>query len=193
MTDKITLKLTTDIFKLSDYSPSNVTIYDKDGQVLLKEPSLMAFLKSTKNVIAIGNDAYGVVERVQTEMESFNQLNSETKQKTLDTLKKLRVNINDFNPDNIIVGSPLQNGVVADLIAARKLFRYLTQKAFGYHLFKPHIVICNPGEVTSVMRDMLIAVMIDVGCKSAMFINKSYNEVRHEIPSKCKFVVEIEY
>ena len=198
--NKITLNKTTDIYKLKKYAPSYIIIYDTDGQVLLKELSLVAFNTFTNKVLAIGNEAEGI-DDVRVQIELFKQLDEDVQQKTLRELRKLNnlknldQSIEAFvNPDGVLVGSPLQNGVVADLIVAEIMFKYFVSKTLLYtrfFWFKPHIAICNPGEVTSAMHDIYIALFLEVRCRSVTFLNKSYKEARCDIPSKCKFIVEI--
>ena len=200
--NKITLNKTTDIQKLKNYAPSCVIIYDSDGQVLLKELSLVAFNTFTNKVLVIGNEAEGI-DDVRVQIELFKQLDEAVQQQTLRELrkknkfniKKLAQSIEELiHPDAVLVGSPLQNGVVADLIAAKIMFRYFIGKTLfssSFFGFKPHIAICNPGEVTSAMHDVFIALFLEAGCRSVTFFNKSCEEARYDIPSKCKFIVEI--
>ena len=75
------------------------------------------------------------------------------------------------DPENIVVMSPLRQGMVADFAVAEKLFSMLLLKALGKRpLLKPAVVVCAPKGITEVEKKaMEDALIVGGGAKEILF------------------------
>jgi len=180
--------------RFKNYAPSIIKIYDRDGHVLLEETSLVAVsVKAGKEygIVALGNE-------VAENLELFDMNSPAAKAAREEALRDPRLKRywkdiarDDFIVD-ITVGSPLRNGVIAEVGLSHRMFRYfLTKtKVLGWFV-KPCIAVCAPVEMTEVESMALTNVMLTAGTRDVLIFEKLYREVAHEIPRKYKATIEI--
>lgn len=90
--------------------------------------------------------------------------------------------------DNLIVMSPLRQGIVEDFMAAGKLFSLLFTKALGKRLFlkkRPAVVLCVPKGITPVeqvaIKDMML---FHVRPSEILIVDTPAEEFIREFPEK---------
>ena len=156
--------------------PSSITIYDTNGCILAHELSLMAIIKKfdPPGVLVIGNEAALVPERLQ----NLRNISDENK----------------LDAKDVIIGSPLRNGIIVDTIMSQHIFRYLLRSVNAIRLFglvKPNIAVCTLNQMTSAESEILVATLVNAGCKSVVVFQKSFENARDDILKKYKFILEI--
>lgn len=104
------------------------------------------------------------------------------------------------NMEDIVVISPLRQGMVIDYVAAWKLFSYLLQKAMGKRpiLKKPAMAVCVPKGITPVEQKALEDVLTIAGAKELFFseipVEEFLGEFSEKYPKefqKCKITIAI--
>ena len=177
MTESITVKFRDiNISELTKNQPSNITIYDSSGHILINELSLLAIIKGLEpsGILALGNEAKLVSERLQ----NSNNILVEHK----------------IGASDIAIGSPLRDGVIADIRGSYNIFRYLLQSIKAIHpfgLIRPSVAVCTLSKMTSVEHDIMVSTLVQSGCKDIIIFNKSFQDAQYDIPNKYKFIIEI--
>lgn len=104
------------------------------------------------------------------------------------------------NMEDIVVISPLRQGMVIDYVVAWKLFSYLLQKAMGKRpiLKKPAMAVCVPKGITPVEQKALEDVLTIAGVKELFFseipVEEFLGEFSEKYPKefqKCKITIAI--
>ncbi len=81
------------------------------------------------------------------------------------------------DPENIVVISPLRQGMIADFMVAEKLFSMLLIKALGKRpLLKPAVAVCVPKGITEVEKKAMDDALILGGAKEILFADTSAEE-----------------
>lgn len=91
------------------------------------------------------------------------------------------------NTEDIVVVSPLRQGMVIDYVAAWKLFSYLLQTAMGKKrpfLRRPAVAVCMPKGITPVEKKVLEDVLMIAGAKELFFSEISIEEFLGEFSEK---------
>ncbi|PNV63892.1 hypothetical protein C0033_00745 [Clostridium sp. chh4-2] len=90
------------------------------------------------------------------------------------------------NPqENILVSSPLRQGIVADYMVAVKLFSYLLNKAFGKKTFrKPAVAVCVPKGISEVEKRAAEDVMHQAGAGEVMIADIPLEQFVEEMSIK---------
>ena len=176
--------------RFTEYSPSVIKIYNKEGHVILEDISLVAIKPQDGLIVGIG-------EEVRENRESFD-INSPKRLEMNEMVMndpKLYKKYGEFINTVVLVGSPLKNGTIAELEISKRMFMYFLYKAKifkpFYKLFKPRIAVCVPVEKTDVEAKVLREVMLSLGAKDVLIFEKPYSAVVQEIPSKCSIIIEI--
>lgn len=88
--------------------------------------------------------------------------------------------------ENIVVMSPLRQGMVADALAAQKLFSGLVVRALGKKPFlKPPVVVCVPKGITEVEKRAITDVLVwGAGAKEVLVADTPAMEFIKEFPEK---------
>lgn len=91
------------------------------------------------------------------------------------------------NMEDIVVTSPLHQGIVADFTIAVKLFSYLLIKAIGKKpiLKKPAVAVCIPKGITEVELVALQDVLTMARVKDLFVTDHPMEEFLKEFPEKC--------
>lgn len=91
------------------------------------------------------------------------------------------------NMEDIVVTSPLHQGIVADYVVAVKLFSYLLIKAIGKKpiLKKPAVAVCVPKGITHVELVALHDVLMMARVKELFVTDHPMEEFLREFPEKC--------
>lgn len=89
--------------------------------------------------------------------------------------------------EDIVVTSPLRQGIVADYVVAVKLFSYLLIKAIGKKpiLKKPAVAVCVPKGITHVELVALHDVLMMARVKELFVTDHPMEEFLREFPEKC--------
>lgn len=104
------------------------------------------------------------------------------------------------DPENIVVMSPLRQGMIADFTVAEKLFSMLLMKALGKRpLIKPSVAVCVPGGITEVEKKALEdALILGGGAKEILFADTpaeiftdEFFEKCSEPYTRCKIIIDI--
>ncbi len=92
----------------------------------------------------------------------------------------------DKNMEDLVVISPLRQGIVADFTVAVKLFSYLLKKALGKKpIFKkPAVAVCVPKGITAVELVALQDVLMIAGAKELIVTDHPMEEFLREFPEK---------
>jgi len=118
-----------------DLGTSSIIVWVRGQGVVLREPSVVALSRRTKQTIAVGEQARQMLGRAS---------------------------------ENIIACRPLQQGVVANFTAARRMLSYLFDRVCGFRrLFKPHVALCVPCAATAVESRAVIEAAMAAGAKRA--------------------------
>ena len=163
------------ILKFTDYAPSIITVYDKDGYKLMKELSLLVINTKNNTVLAIGIEA-------ESALENAKAINEDERLK------------HGFILEDFIKGSPFRYGAVADIYWASVMFRHclIHIKAYSYFKFRqPNIAVCAPIDMTQVELNALVESVHLAGTKKVLIIEEPYEKVTYDIPSMYKYVIEI--
>lgn len=89
------------------------------------------------------------------------------------------------NMENILMISPLRQGMIADYTVAVSLFTHLLYKALGKKpLRKPAIAICVPDNITEVEKKTISDLFIQIGARELMFIDFPIEQYMSEMPEK---------
>lgn len=77
-------------------------------------------------------------------------------------------------PSNIVAIRPLRDGVIADYEVTEAMLRYFINRVYGrnWRIFRPHVMICVPAEVTSVEKRAIIEAALSAGAKRANLIEE---------------------
>ncbi|MDQ7824806.1 MAG: rod shape-determining protein [Candidatus Eremiobacteraeota bacterium] len=77
-------------------------------------------------------------------------------------------------PSNIVAIRPLRDGVIADYEVTEAMLKYFINRVCGkgWRLFRPHVMICVPAEVTSVEKRAVIEAALSAGAKRASLIEE---------------------
>lgn len=176
--------------KFAKYSPSVIKIYDREGRIVLEEISLVAMLPHDGSIVGIGKE-------VRENPESFDNDSPkrlEMKEKVMND-PILYKKFGEFVNTDILVGSPLKNGTIAELEISKRMFMYFLHKAkvfkLFYKFFKPRIAVCVPVEKTDVETKVLRDIMLSLGAKDVLVFEKLYSDVVQDIPSKYGIIIEI--
>lgn len=166
-------------YKYAKYKPSIITIFNQEGDVLLKEPSLLAVKIQNDCILALGEEAKTVIEQIED-------------MRVNPPLKNGVVVDFDLSSENVIVGSPLKNGTIADYDLASKMFKYFLNKVNGHSLFKrPRIAVCAPVDMTQVEHKAIYETILNIGAKSVLIIEKPFGKAIRDIPYSYKIIIEI--
>ncbi len=77
-------------------------------------------------------------------------------------------------PGNIIAIRPLRDGVIADFDVTESMLKYFIKKAQERRrLFRPRVVVCVPGETTSVEQKAVVEAVMRTGARSAYLIEET--------------------
>lgn len=84
---------------------------------------------------------------------------------------------------SVEVKSPLRQGMIADYLAANRMFSHMLQKAFGKrHFFKPHIAVGGiPETITEVEKKALEDLMYQIGARTLTIFECSYEKFQKEL------------
>ena len=89
------------------------------------------------------------------------------------------------NMEDIMVLSPLHQGMIADYLAARELFSCLFRKALGKKpIIKPPVAVCVPKGMTSVDKKAMEDAVIYVGASELLLSDVPMEEFIREFPDK---------
>ncbi|MBI5420873.1 MAG: rod shape-determining protein [Parcubacteria group bacterium] len=75
-------------------------------------------------------------------------------------------------PDDIGAYKPLKDGVIADYYITRSMLKYFINKATGFTLFKPEVVISVPAGITSTERRAVINAAEEAGAKTVYVVKE---------------------
>lgn len=168
-----------DKYKFANYKPSIITIYNQDGYVLLKELSLFAINIQNGCILAVGEEAQTVIKQID-DMWANHPLQNDAALEF------------DLTSEDVIVGSPLKNGTIADFDWASKMFKYFLYKVNGLSRFKrPRIAVCVPVDMTQVEHKALEELILSIGAKSVLIIEEPFERAIRDIPSSYKIIIEI--
>ena len=135
-----------DVFNedLPGYPPCMITFYDQDGNVLLKEPSLVA-QRADYLLVAIGNEVHNVIAESEASGEK-----------------------------GLMIGSPFKGAVVAHYDKARIVVRYLWHRTGKRSRFFKHRVLAYVPEVelTQVEARALDNLLMAVGASQVHIVSK---------------------
>lgn len=93
--------------------------------------------------------------------------------------------------ENIVVVSPLRQGMVVDYLAARELFCHLVVEALGKKPFrKPAVAICVPKGITTIEKKAIEDIMFPVA-REVFIADIPAEEFIREFPQKFKVIVGI--
>lgn len=94
----------------------------------------------------------------------------------------------------VMVFSPLKQGIVADYMAALMLFRSLLQKISAHKLlFKPGIAVCTPAGITEVEHKAFEDVFYQAGAKKVLISVEPAEKLMQSLPDSYGVIVEIVY
>lgn len=89
------------------------------------------------------------------------------------------------NREDIVVESPLHQGVVADFPVAVAFFRWLWKSTLGKkRIVRPAVAICAPRGITMVDKKALEEVMIDAGAGKVFFTDILVEEYIRKAPEQ---------
>lgn len=89
------------------------------------------------------------------------------------------------NTENILIISPLQQGMIVDYTVAVSLFTHLLYKALGKKpLRKPAIAICVADNITEVEKKIMSDLFIQIGARELMFIDFPIEQYMSKMPEK---------
>lgn len=98
----------------------------------------------------------------------------------------------DNENSNILVFSPLKQGVIADYTASQKIFSHLLHKAAGQKWFvKPKIAVCIPVDSTEVEKKAFLDAFYQSGAKEVFLSEEPAGTLNQTLPSSYRFIVEI--
>ena len=119
---------------------ANTLISEKGRGVVIREPSVIAQDKYSKQIIAIGKSAKEMLGRT---------------------------------PENLEAIEPLNNGVIADFTATKKMLKFFVDKACQKYIFaKPRIVVGVPLGVTEVEESAVEEAVIEAGAREVFLIEE---------------------
>lgn len=96
------------------------------------------------------------------------------------------------NNDNILLLSPLKNGVIADYAVAQIMFKQLLQKNGVLHgIMKPKIAVCIPVDLTEVERKAFTEAFHQAGAKEITLSEVSHEETNQTLSASYGVLVEI--
>lgn len=75
-------------------------------------------------------------------------------------------------PENIIAYRPMKDGVIADYRVTEAMLRYFMNKALGFNIIKPEVMISVPAGVTSTERRAVVEAAIKAGAKNAYVVKE---------------------
>ena len=76
-------------------------------------------------------------------------------------------------PENILAIRPLKDGVISDFDMTEEMIRHFINKVIGRSfLFRPHVMICIPAEITDVQRRSVQSVAEQAGAKKVDLIEE---------------------
>ncbi len=76
-------------------------------------------------------------------------------------------------PGHIVAVRPMSDGVIADYTTTQKMLAYLFAKVLGRRrLFKPHVLVCVPSQVTSVEKRAVVQAAREAGASEAYTIEE---------------------
>ncbi len=144
------------------YEPADIIIYIQGRGIVLKEKSLIAFRKNDDKIVACGTEAERLAGREGKDME------------------------------DIVVMSPLRQGMAAEFPEARALFSYLLGKALGKKptarrpiLGRP-TAVCVPKGITSVEKKAVEEILIDAGAGEVLISDIPAEEFIRQLPEHPK-------
>lgn len=77
-------------------------------------------------------------------------------------------------PGNIVAIRPLRDGVIADFDLTESMLKYFIKKTLTHRrLFRPRVVVCVPGETTSVEQKAVVEAVMRTGARSAYLIEET--------------------
>lgn len=86
--------------------------------------------------------------------------------------------------ENLLVVSPLRQGMIADYTVAVALFSHLLHMAWGKKLFrKPAIAVCVPKGIVEVEKKALEDVMVQIGAREIMIAEFPIEQFVKEMPT----------
>ncbi|KKB37111.1 rod-share determining protein MreBH [Bacillus thermotolerans] len=125
-----------------DLGTANLLVYSKDKGIIVNEPSVVAIDTETKKVLAIGTDAKEMIGKT---------------------------------PARIAAMRPMKDGVIADFDVTSELLKGLMKKAnkaAGFNIRKPSVVVCVPSGATSVERKSIQDAVKSCGAKTVHLIEE---------------------
>lgn len=87
--------------------------------------------------------------------------------------------------ENILVVSPLRQGMVADYVVAVALFKHLLREALGKKRFpRPAAALCVPEGIVEVEKKAMGDVILTAGARDVMFTDMPAAQFAKEMPEK---------
>lgn len=164
--------------RISNYEPCMIIFYNREGHVLLREPSLLAVGLQGDYILALGEEAGTVLARIDEIQESGD----------LKSISDLNLTRKD-----VVVGSPFKEGAVADFDLAIKMLKFFLYKVNGRcRLFRrPQIAVCVPPDMTQIEHKAMEELILSIGAKKALIFEKPFLKAIGEIPDSYKIIIEI--
>lgn len=87
--------------------------------------------------------------------------------------------------EDIVIESPLRQGMVVDYLVAKKMFDGLLQKAWKKKpLIRPRIAICVPNDIEMVEKKVIEDIMYQAGAKEVFITDILIEQFIKEMPEK---------
>lgn len=159
--------------KMDQYRPCTITIYNRDGAELMRQPSAVVIDKQHMLLRAVGKDAVGYIKASAAVDETVRE--------------HYHVRLND-----LLEGSPLRCGAVVDFEWARAMFAvFLRYSKIRQAFRRAKLAVCVPEDLTPNECERLREVLAAAGAKKVHVVVGAYRRTVLTIPPTYLFIMEI--